>query len=73
MSHKSLELHQAISYISQQPAEAAGLTDRGSLRVGNRADLVVLHEKSVVAMWSGGRQIYQMGLGNVTVLHKATF
>ena len=36
----SLTLPQALAMVTSNPAKAAGLTDRGELAVGKRADLV---------------------------------
>jgi len=52
-----LDLPRAWALISSNPAAAAGLTDRGSIAAGKRADLVVVDasEPRVVATIAGGR------------------
>lgn len=59
-------LPQAVATASRRPAEAAGLTDRGRLAAGLRADLLrvrVIDEDShahpiVQRVWSAGRQVH---------------
>ena len=59
-----LALSDAINLISLNPARAVGLHDRGSLEVGNRADLVLLDgvdDHRVAATLRGGRVTYWAG------------
>ena len=41
MREDRLKISEAWRLISQNPAEAAGLTDRGQIDIGKRADIVV--------------------------------
>lgn len=53
-----ISLPDAINMVSRNPADAAGLQDRGEIRVGKRADLVR------VAQWQGtpiARQVWRQG------------
>ena len=52
-----LDLSQAWALISANPAAAAGLTDRGAIAPGMRADIVVVDPASprVVATIAGGK------------------
>ncbi|MBK0328217.1 alpha-D-ribose 1-methylphosphonate 5-triphosphate diphosphatase [Rhodobacteraceae bacterium F11138] len=54
---------EAWNLVSRGPAKVLGLTDRGELKVGNRADLVVLdgHSDRVAATLAGGRVSYMSG------------
>ena len=59
----ALPLERAWSLVSQNPAAALGLTDRGSIDAGRRADLIVLdardlHSPHLVATISHGRLAY---------------
>lgn len=56
-----LPLEQAWRLISSAPAEAAGLSDRGQIAAGLRADLVVVcaRQKRPVATICGGRPVYR--------------
>jgi alpha-D-ribose 1-methylphosphonate 5-triphosphate diphosphatase len=40
-----MPLHQAIKLVSQNPADALGLSDRGRIAVGTQADLVLMETK----------------------------
>jgi alpha-D-ribose 1-methylphosphonate 5-triphosphate diphosphatase len=55
-----LDLPQAWSLISANPAAAAGLTDRGEIAAGKRADIVLVDQASprVVATIVGGNLAY---------------
>ncbi len=59
-----LSLPAAINLVSLNPARAVGMQDRGSLEVGQRADLVLIdhndHDR-VVATLRGGKIIYWAG------------
>ena len=50
-----VELHRAVRLLSLHPAEYLGLADRGNLRAGSRADLLVLGEDLTV------QQVYICG------------
>ena len=59
-----LPLPEAVNLISLNPARAVGLQDRGSLEVGQCADLVLLDHNDnyrVVATLRGGKIIYWAG------------
>jgi alpha-D-ribose 1-methylphosphonate 5-triphosphate diphosphatase len=51
--------------VTQGPAAAARLADRGALREGLRADLIAVHERGGVPvtrmLWSAGRPALVMG------------
>ena len=56
-------LETAWGYVSAQPAKAAGLTDRGTIKAGARADIVLVdatdeRRPKVAATISRGRLIY---------------
>lgn len=55
------DLPRAIRTVTATPARATGLTDRGELREGLRADLVRVnaahHVPAIRAVWSKGRQV----------------
>jgi alpha-D-ribose 1-methylphosphonate 5-triphosphate diphosphatase len=54
-------LPEAIRTVTKTPAEAVGLTDRGEIAVGKRADLIrvrVAHDVPAVrSVWRGGRRV----------------
>ena len=56
-----MDLPKAVRTVSQTPAEAVGLDDRGAIVEGRRADLVrvsVIDGQPVVrAVWREGRRI----------------
>ncbi len=59
-----LEIEQAWNLVSLNPARAAGLTDRGDIRIGQRADIVLVEtEKAnfprIAATMSEGRFVHQ--------------
>ena len=58
---EDITLPHAIRLISKTPAESIGLTDRGELAVGKRADLVHVHHTPhhpvIRGVWSKGRRI----------------
>lgn len=61
-------LARAWALISTLPAQAVGLSDRGSLAVGQRADLVLVDDSDpalprVVATFVAGRPVYTAGDG----------
>lgn len=55
-------LPQAIALVSAAPARMAGLSDRGSITPGLRADLIRVRRSAgrnhVVSVWSAGRRVY---------------
>ncbi|PHQ71908.1 MAG: phosphonate metabolism protein PhnM [Sneathiella sp.] len=57
----SISLPQAIRLISKQPAESVGLTDRGEIAMGKRADLVHVHHSPhhpvVRGVWTQGNRV----------------
>jgi alpha-D-ribose 1-methylphosphonate 5-triphosphate diphosphatase len=56
-----IELAAAVRMVSKTPAEAVGLSDRGEIAVGKRADLirvrVVREVPAVRSIWRGGRRV----------------
>lgn len=52
-------LHRAAPLVTSNPARASGLTDRGEIRIGQRADLIAVHRQhdtpTVQRLWSRGR------------------
>lgn len=61
-----MTLNSAWDLVSKHPAEVAGLSDRGALRSGLRADVVVIDpqltgQPRVVATFVEGRCVYQSG------------
>lgn len=56
-----LGLPEAIALVSRNPARAAGLTDRGEIAVGKRADLVAVGRPGGLAqaeqVWSAGQPV----------------
>lgn len=56
-----VSLPQAVAMVSRNPAEATGLTDRGEIAPGKRADLVRVrvdeHIPVVRAVWREGRRV----------------
>lgn len=56
-----IELPQAVNMISRNPADAAGLQDRGEIGIGKRADLIhvtQLHQIPVIRqVWRQGRRV----------------
>ncbi len=56
-----ISLPQAVAMVSKNPAEAVGLTDRGAIEVGRRADLVRVrvdeHVPVVRAVWREGVRV----------------
>lgn len=57
----SLPIERAWELISTAPAEACGLTGRGSIAEGQRADLVIMPERGTrpLATIAGGRIVYR--------------
>ncbi len=56
-----LSFERAWNLVSASPADAAGLTDRGRLQPGQRADLIVVHpeQRRVLLTISDGGVVYQ--------------
>ena len=56
-----LSFEAAWSLVSATPAQAAGLYDRGTLAVGKRADIIIVHEHSqqVVHSFSNGKSVFR--------------
>jgi alpha-D-ribose 1-methylphosphonate 5-triphosphate diphosphatase len=56
-----ISLPQAVAMASSNPADAVGLTDRGALEIGKRADMLrisLIDETPVVrAVWRSGRRV----------------
>lgn len=59
-----LELPQASHLVSRNPAQAAGLHDRGVIAVGKRADLIAVSRFGALAqvsdVWVGGTPVYRV-------------
>jgi len=65
-----LPLAQAWQLISSAPARAAGLTDRGELAEGQRADIILVDDKMrlrprVVAVIAAGRLVHLADAGRM--------
>lgn len=56
------DLPAALALVTEAPARLAGLTDRGRIETGLRADLVAVHmagdQPVVAAAWRAGRQVF---------------
>ncbi|WP_166798835.1 amidohydrolase family protein, partial [Pseudomonas aeruginosa] len=57
------DLPRAVAMVSRTPALAAGLTDRGEIRVGLRADLLQAralgnNQPVVRQVWRGGQRVF---------------
>lgn len=69
-------LHQTAKLVTKYPATAAGLTDRGSLEPGKRADLVVITTEEtwprVVSTWVGGKPIYSIDPPTIAAINLDT-
>ena len=55
------DLPAAIRTVSKTPADVVGLSDRGEIAVGKRADVIQVHRAgnaaAVRSVWSGGRRV----------------
>ena len=55
------DLPAAIRTVSKTPADVVGLTDRGEIAAGKRADLIRVHvdddDAAVRSVWSGGSRV----------------
>ncbi|MDT8405874.1 MAG: alpha-D-ribose 1-methylphosphonate 5-triphosphate diphosphatase [Methylococcales bacterium] len=60
-----LSLPEAVRLASFNPAQALGLTDRGVIAAGKRADLIAVDSigglSQVTATWCAGKAVYQAG------------
>jgi alpha-D-ribose 1-methylphosphonate 5-triphosphate diphosphatase len=60
-SAENYDLARAIRTVSKTPADVVGLSDRGEIAVGKRADLIRVHRANdavaVRSVWSGGRRV----------------
>jgi alpha-D-ribose 1-methylphosphonate 5-triphosphate diphosphatase len=58
---ETISLPQAVGFVSSKPASAAGLSDRGEIANGKRADLVQVHVSNghpvVRRVWREGRRV----------------
>lgn len=58
---ETFDLPAAIRTVSKTPAEVVGLTDRGEIATGKRADLIRVHRTDnaavVRSVWNGGRRV----------------
>lgn len=56
-----LALPEAIAMVTQTPAQMTGLTDRGAIEIGKRADLVRVHARGGIAtammVWCEGQRV----------------
>ncbi len=56
-----IDLPEAIRMVTKTPAESAGLSDRGEIAVGRRADLLRIHQSDhhpvVREVWRSGRRV----------------
>jgi alpha-D-ribose 1-methylphosphonate 5-triphosphate diphosphatase len=57
----TFDLPAAVRTVSKTPAEVVGLSDRGEIAVGKRADMIRVHRAgdaaAVRGVWSGGRRV----------------
>jgi alpha-D-ribose 1-methylphosphonate 5-triphosphate diphosphatase len=57
----SVSLPEAVSFVTKRPADAAGLTDRGEIAIGKRADLIQVRVEDgipiVRTVWRQGRRV----------------
>jgi alpha-D-ribose 1-methylphosphonate 5-triphosphate diphosphatase len=71
-----LPLPKAWRLISEAPAQAAGLSDRGVLAVGKRADILIVDDRialrpRLVAAIAGGRLVHLDEPERFVMSHKA--
>jgi len=63
-----LPLNEALALVTANPADACGLSDRGRLRAGARADLIAVRtvagQPLVTHTWSAGRLVFAAGYPN---------
>jgi alpha-D-ribose 1-methylphosphonate 5-triphosphate diphosphatase len=57
----AFDLAAAVRTVSKTPAETVGLSDRGEIALGKRADMIRVHRAggaaAVRSVWSGGRRV----------------
>jgi alpha-D-ribose 1-methylphosphonate 5-triphosphate diphosphatase len=57
----NIDLAAAVRTVTKSPAEAVGLTDRGEIAPGKRADLIRVHiapnGSAVRSVWRGGQRV----------------
>ena len=63
-------LESAWSYVSERPAKAAGLIDRGAIETGRRADVIIVDAKDlcrpkVIATIASGRVVHLAEAGRL--------
>ena len=59
MAWADIKVEEAVRCVTENPADAMGLQDRGRLEVGGRGDFVVLGEDGVVKeTWILGEKVY---------------
>ena len=62
MDSNDYDLCRAIATVSAAPAASAGLTDRGSISIGKRADLLLVTERQsqplIRSVWSKGIRVF---------------
>lgn len=59
MTWAGIPVEEAVLCVTENVAEAVGLSDRGRLEVGKRGDFVVLGEDGTVnSTWMAGRQVW---------------
>jgi alpha-D-ribose 1-methylphosphonate 5-triphosphate diphosphatase len=63
-------LEAAWSYVSERPARAAGLKDRGAIETGNRADLILVDASDqlrpkLIASIANGRIVHLAEAGRL--------
>jgi alpha-D-ribose 1-methylphosphonate 5-triphosphate diphosphatase len=58
-----LPLEEAWKIVSSNPAEAVGLTDRGRISPGLRADLLVIDQRTrdIRSVFVAGRKVFERG------------
>lgn len=58
---ENFDLPAAVRTVSKTPADVVGLTDRGEIAVGKRADIIRVHRNddgaAVRSVWNGGRRV----------------
>ncbi|NYH99403.1 alpha-D-ribose 1-methylphosphonate 5-triphosphate diphosphatase [Cupriavidus plantarum] len=66
-----MPLYEALRLVTSNPADACGLTDRGRLRPGARADVIavstVAGQPLVTHTWSAGRLVFAAGYPNTRI------
>src|SRR5581483_8883741 len=56
-----VSVEEAVARLSARAADRLGLSDRGRIRRGQRADLVLRHPDGVVGVWVAGRPVWREG------------